>query len=252
MPTSLNSPISTSSPVVEVVMNRKRKLKVMEEKWKWGVANFIAALLLILEAHSASCHILAQENSAWRSIISHIESVVILILFTNAALDWYNHFFPLGISGDTSINVALSPAQRKLLGIKENEYGFKTKTPAKNENKIRHPYGFSDPLNGSFLSPKSNALFSGSLNMSSMNASSLDSSSWIYQPGHGDKTVSPMITNAEPKCSPSLNGTFTDEKSLRDYLREYEEKEKSFGLTSTTSPSGMYCILIFKLYRMVH
>lgn len=228
MPTSFTTPISTSSPVIDTVMHRKRQLAVAQDKWKWGMINFVTGIGIFLEAQSSSFHFLAEENSPWRSFISQIESGLVLILFFNALYDWYSHIFPFGISSDALPDLPFSPMQLKLLGVKENEYGFKTTTPTSKSGKSDHPFGFPSP-NGSFLSPQSN---------SNVFVTSLNSSSWIYQPGNEKSpTTGDSTKEAKVALSPSLNGTFTDEKSLKDYLRDYEQKEKTKSITNNLNKS---------------
>ena len=235
MPASFASPISCSSPVIDTVMSRKKQLTVARDKLYWGAANFIAAIFCFLEAQTF--HIVVNAESKWRPIISNLELFVCLVLITNTIMDWYSHIFPFGISSENLPELPLSPLQLSLLGVKKNEYGFKAASPVKHKGKDEHPFGFSSPLNGSFLSPQSSIVYSG--NASSLNLSTLDSSSWVYHANAGDKTTSPTAKDKlrDTKLNPSLNGTFTDEKSLKDYLKVYETKEK--GLNQSNN-SGLW------------
>ena len=71
------------------------------------------------------------------------------------------HFFPFGISQTIGGNVGsspqlipVSPRQRKLLGVAENDPLFGTSTPKqdpKPSDKASHPFGFPPPLEGSFV-----------------------------------------------------------------------------------------------------
>ena len=70
-------------------------------------------------------------------------------------------------SGNFVPEMTLSPLQMKLLGVKYNDVGFKTATPSKPKDTAKHPFGFSSPLDGSFISPQSKCV-------------SFESSSWIY------------------------------------------------------------------------
>merc|ERR1711976_1048578 len=60
--------------------------------------------------------------------------------------------------------------------------------------------------------------------------SSMDSSSWVYQ------GMSPKDNNLEKnrdfKPNLSLDGTFTDEASLKHFLSDIEEKEKILDISS--------------------
>ena len=234
MPASFASPISCSSPVIDTVMSRKKQLEIAKHKLYWGAANFVSALLCFLEAQTF--HLLVGADSTWRPIVSYVETFICIVLTTNAVIDWYSHFFPFGISSDAIPELPLNPLQLSLLGVKKNEYGFKTATPVKSKAKNEHPFGFGSPLNGSFLSPQSSAVYSPG---SSLQLSTLDSSSWVYHANAADKTSSPAPKDKmrESKPSPSLNGTFTDEKSLKDYLKSFEKNEK--GLNQSNS-SGIW------------
>lgn len=231
MPTSFASPISSSSPVIDTVLERQRQISIAKEKWKWGTANFFIALLLFLEAHASSFHMIVSEDSSWRPWMSYFGTFLALIFFTNALFDLYGHLFPLGISSGSLNELPFSPMQLKLLGVKANDYGFKVATPTKQSGKSNHPYGFGTPLNGSFISPQSTMY------------TSMDSSSWIYNPG-GSQTMSPTSLEKSKEVkqttSPSMNGTFTDEKSLMDYLNDYEQKERAKAIShnNQTSPNS--------------
>ena len=231
MPASFASPISCSSPVIDTVMSRKKQLEIAKHKLYWGAANFVSALLCFLEAQTF--HLLVGADSTWRPIVSYVETFICIVLTTNAVLDWYSHFFPFGISSDAIPELPLNPLQLSLLGVKKNEYGFKTATPVKSKAKNEHPFGFGSPLNGSFLSPQSSAVYSPG---SSLQLSTLDSSSWVYHANAGDKTTSPTAKDKlrDSKLNPSLNGTFTDEKSLKDYLKVYETKEKGLNQSNNS------------------
>lgn len=183
MPTTTSpfaSPMSTSSPMVEAIMTRKRQIVVAEAKWKWGMANMAAALFILFEAHI--CHIFADKHSFWRLHISWVENFMFVLFLTNAILDLIHHFFPFGVTAaHSNPDLPLSPLQRKLFGIKDDEPGFAKASPrAKLVEKNEHPYGFSQPLNGSFISPHAN---NSTTNEFDQYLSSLNSSSWLFQPG---------------------------------------------------------------------
>ena len=62
MPISLSSPMSTSSPVVNQVLERKRRIFESNDKFKWSMINFLAAVILFLEAEN---HLLLRSLSPW-------------------------------------------------------------------------------------------------------------------------------------------------------------------------------------------
>ena len=116
--------------------------------------------------------------------------------------------------------MTLSPLQMKLLGVKENDPGFKT-TPSKPKDKDFHPYGFNSPLEGSFISPHSKSYVS-------MSALSFDSTSWVYQSNCVPNSPNAQETE-KPKepIKPNASGTFTDAQLLKDYLKDFEQKDVS-------------------------
>jgi hypothetical protein len=72
----------------------------------------------------------------------------------------FAHFLPFGMSATFGGNTAgseigpVSPQQRKLLGVAENDPIFGTSTPKqdpKPADKASHPFGFPPPLEGSFV-----------------------------------------------------------------------------------------------------
>ena len=62
MPISFSSPISTQSPVVDQVVERKRRLVESKDKLKWSLINFLAAAVFFLEAEN---HFALRTNSGW-------------------------------------------------------------------------------------------------------------------------------------------------------------------------------------------
>ena len=181
MPSSFASPISTSSPLVDAVMERKRHIFVSKNKLKWGLANLIVAFFIFLEANSVACHIVFEEKSPWRLAFSRFESGVLVFLLTNGVLDFYNHFFPFGVATASGgkPDLTLSPKQMKLFSVSKDDPGFKCTPPLKPTDKAQHPFGFSSPLDGSFIAPN---FASSTMSGSTLYVSSMDSSSWAYSP----------------------------------------------------------------------
>jgi len=234
MPLSLSSPVSCSSPVVDVVMARKRKIFTSRQKWKWALVNFTGAIILLLEASAPSFHWFAQLESPWRFWISSVELSICALLAVNTMVDLYTYLFPLGMSSENTSEISLSPLKMKLLGVSNQDSGFKATPPAKpKESSRQHPFGFASPLNGSFISPQNSTMFSGQF-------SSMDSSSWIYQ-GTSPRDTK-LENNRDFKPNLSMNGTFTDEASLKHFLSDYEEKEKileiSNGFNASKNETG--------------
>ena len=221
--------------MIEKVMARKRQLLVSRQKWKWALANFTGAIFLLLESTAPSFHLFAQPENPWRFWSSSVELATCILLAVNTLVDLYAHFFPFGISSENASEIALSPRQMKLLGVRDQDFGFKATPPAKpKDSSKQHPFGFDSPLNGSFISPIQNStMFSGQF-------SSMDSSSWVYQ------GMSPKENNLEKnrdfKPNLSLDGTFTDEASLKHFLSDIEEKEKILDISSVFNVSSKISI----------
>ncbi len=230
MPLSLSSPVSCSSPVVDVVMARKRKIFTSRQKWKWALVNFTGAIILLLEASAPSFHWFAQLESPWRFWISSVELSICALLAVNTMVDLYTYLFPFGMSSENTSEISLSPLKMKLLGVSNQDSGFKATPPAKpKESSRQHPFGFASPLNGSFISPQNSTMFSGQF-------SSMDSSSWIYQ-GTSPRDTK-LENNRDFKPNLSMNGTFTDEASLKHFLSDYEEKEKILEISNGFNASS--------------
>ena len=165
----------------------------------------------------------------------------------------------------------LSPKQMSLFKINSDDPGFKVSTPNKPKegDKEKHPFGFSPPIEGSFIasSPSGGGTSrhggvsfynqsgynSGDTTGGFMGAnySSVDSSSWYYhRPGgspiyqnqvpHGGAAVgtgSASQSRILPKfnCSVTENGAISDKSDLQIFLKEYDDWEKSISHNNTAA-----------------
>ncbi len=226
MQTSFSRPISTSSPLVSAVMSKKKHLHEAQSKLKWGLANLHIAIFLFLEANLTSCHFLLDELSPWRTGFSRFENAVLLILLINGVLDLCAYMFPFGVYWSSSNDITLTQKQMKLFGVSPKDIGFKA-SPAPKPSDKGHPYGFSPPLDGSFIQQNYNSpvlINSPSVLGASTLMSSADSSSWVFSPGQHQKSPH----HREPvRPKTSVDGTISDEKKLHDYLQEFETMETS-------------------------
>ena len=289
--------IATASPLLTQVLERKRLLHRSQSKWKWALFNCIGAIVLIVEANGySSLQPFVDSNSSWRLTVSRLEMLCVVVLLTNATLDTLHYFFPylklptLNNIKDGTLNVAgkdlvLSPKQMSLFKINSDDPGFKVSTPnkPKDGDKEKHPFGFSPPIEGSFIASSPSGGGGGTsrhgvsfYNQSGYNSgdttggfiganySSVDSSSWYYhRPGgspiyqnqvpHGGGVTGGGSTNQSrilPKFNSSVteNGAISDKSDLQIFLKEYDDWEKSISHNQTaagmSNVSGMV-ILVF-------
>ena len=279
----------TTSPLLAQVLERKRLIYKSESKWKWALLNFIAAFALTVEANGySSFQPFVDARSPWRTLISRLEMVIVIVLMTNAILDTMNYFFPfikipsLVSSTEASLNVVgndlvLTPKQMSLFKIRKGDPGFKLPTPtkAKEGDKEKHPFGFSSPLEGSFVasSPNNSTRAGTSLyNRSGYrsgdttggfggNYSSVDSSSWYYHrpnsPVYQQQPTSPPLSNSRilPKFNTSVaeNGAISDQSDLKVFLKEYEDWEKSINHNSAdiSNVSGKLLVMATRVQKYI-
>ena len=267
----------TISPLLTEVLERKRLLYKSESKWKWALLNLVGAIALSIEANGySSFQPFVDSRSPWRTLISRIEMVCVVLLMTNAILDTLNYFFPFfkipswNDMGNSGLNVVgkdliLTPKQMSLFKINKGDLGFKESTPSKPKDgdKDKHPFGFPPPLEGSFIASSPNSTRGSLYNRSGYrsgdstgfggNFSTVDSSSWYYHPnspGYQAPTTSPTNTSRIlPKFNTTTteNGAISDQADLKVFLKEYNEWEKSFNHTGASSPnlSGNHYMLFY-------
>ena len=270
---------ATTSPLLVQVLERKRLLYKSESKWKWALLNFVAAFALIVEANGySSFQPFVDARSPWRTLISRLEMAIVIVLMINVILDTMNYFFPfikipsLGNFTEASLNMVgndlvLTPKQMSLFKIRKGDPGFKLSTPtkAKEGDKEKHPFGFSSPLEGSFVASSPNNSTRGGTSLYNrsgyhsgdttggfgVNYSPVDSSSWYYHrpntPAYQQPT-SPSLNNSRilPKFNTSVaeNGAISDQSDLKVFLKEYEDWEKSINHDSAdlSNVSGRFLV----------
>ena len=277
----------TTSPLLTQVLERKRLIHKSESKWKWALLNFIGAVALTIESNGySSFQPFVDARSPWRTMISRIEMGCVVVLLINAILDTLNYFFPFikvptfNNLTDASLNVVgkdlvLTPKQMSLFRVNKDDPGFKMSTPNKPKegDKDKHPFGFSSPLNGSFVasSPNDSTRRGASVYNRSgynsadttgglgLNYSSVDSSSWYYHrpnsPVYQSQPTSPSpLTNSRilPKFNSSVaeNGAISDQSDLKVFLKEYDDWEKSInikdGVDASIASGRLFCFTFFE------
>jgi len=239
--------------LVSLVMAKRRQLAQSRDAWKWALANLAGAFLTMADTY---LHFMLGSHSGWRPSLTGLESVMAVVFFANAVIDVARHFFPYfnlksllgGIFGGMdhlqpsylAEDVVLTQKQMTLLGVNKGDPGFKLLEEKKAKaDSSKHPFGFGPPIEGSFiLSPGVQT----AANSPNSRMSSMDSSSWhYYNPGSpntsgqypgldGNKTKDQTPNNQPQSYTPKFNSSLTevnDERSLRQYLKEYNEWEKS-------------------------
>ncbi|CAB4068099.1 unnamed protein product [Lepeophtheirus salmonis] len=167
-------------------------------------------------------------------LVSYLESFIALLVLTQGLLNAFSYVFPMF----RREKIPLTSGQMTRLGLRPTSPGFKLmSSPLK---KINSPPTFS-PLEGSFI------LKGGHLE-SSMNTS-LNSSSWIYQSFNTQSNSSPTKDTKEEQSgkrrpndfkrahfnNTSHNSSINDDKSLTEYLKDFETWEKSQSFLSTNN-----------------
>nr|CAD7589196.1 unnamed protein product [Timema genevievae] len=144
--------------------------------------------------------------------------------------------------------VIVTPAQKKLMGIKDADPYFRVSSTPKSEkgSQLQSPNLSLTPLNLSSTSWRSSLLSTPhSEGLSSPNFS-MSSSSWMFNTGSPDTATSgrhPLPPSATPTYTSTPNVSsvdfIEDEKMLAKYLREFDAQEKKAAVgMSTEQPSN--------------
>ena len=233
-------PSESDVPVLERTIQLSDNTKKARSHLLWGCLNSVVFSILLLDI-IYTCPQYGQYTQ--------------LIEYVTAGLFLLNSVFHFGRYIWTTFKIeplALSPRQKILLGVKENDPYVKLKsvlspTPKKSPNAPREAI---TPLNMTALSWMSNSVLSRSagsgLNDTTVSSQnySVSSSSWMYQaasPGnmslspdlsrdallhHQTKTTPNRLYTSQLPSTPS-SGFIGDEDSLSQYLRDFESHEKS-------------------------
>lgn len=121
-----NSRISPKkSPTTDSVQRRRQQIKKSEKAAFWALFNSLFALILYYEI----CYIKTLAEIS--SLLVYVEWSVCIVFATSACYDFIVHFWPYTFMRPIVIN----QADKKLLGIKEDEFGFQIQqdTPVKQE-----------------------------------------------------------------------------------------------------------------------
>lgn len=99
------------SPSTESVLKRRHDIKKSEQSAYWAIFNTSIASLLYYDL------ICLQTFGGW----AYIEWAACAMFTASACYDFIVHFWPYTFMKP----ILVSPAEKKLLGIKEEEFGFK-------------------------------------------------------------------------------------------------------------------------------
>ncbi len=227
---------SDKLPFLSSIVARQRQLGRAAYAHKWAIANLAVAALVAADVRTGAMHDAlfgpggggGASSAAHRTpqpLLTLLECLAVVVLVANGLYCALIHFFPTLGKAD----IVLSEAQMKLMHIDAISHpGFRL-PPKEKANTPKYPNPFS-PLRGSFLLP------SPSSPSDSVTAGSpLDSSSWIYHPGSGSASPSAADASshpASPRFNSSINGSIKDERTLDEFLDEYEAWERQNKSTS--------------------
>jgi hypothetical protein len=107
------------SPTAENVQRRRLDIKKSEMAAYWALFNTSVAMLLYYDL----CYLRVLQDIS--VILIYIEWVVCSLFTASACYDFYIHFWPHTFMR----TIVVSPHDKRLLGIQEDEFGFKVEEP---------------------------------------------------------------------------------------------------------------------------
>ncbi|XP_046430081.1 transmembrane protein 209 isoform X1 [Neodiprion virginianus] len=226
---SPNARVLTPKPQVQQTLDLRQTQTKVKNSITWF---FINTSLLSVVIYDILYGGVAYKPFCW------IEWCLASILALNAVY----HIVSYAIATLSIQPVVLSPRQRKLLGVTDNDPLFKTEVPT--PQKLSEP---SSPQHFSTmnLSWRSNTLGSPGLNESKDYTVSSPFYKYNSPSSPRKLTVSPN-TSLNKSFNNSLNGSLTgegliyDEVQLQTYLKELEHRErKSTSVTNVDQPSNL-------------
>lgn len=108
-----------NSPTAEHVLKRRLDIEKSERAAYWALFNTSVGTLLYYDL----CYLKVFENIS--IVLVYLEWLVCGLFITSACYDFYIHFWPHTFMRP----IAVSPYDKKLLGIQEDEFGFKIEEP---------------------------------------------------------------------------------------------------------------------------
>ncbi|RWS27596.1 transmembrane protein 209-like protein, partial [Leptotrombidium deliense] len=229
------------------VMERKQKIYDSRNAFLWGLINLFFALLFTMDICNGFMFNYFTSYSIVL-LVKLIESVVTLIFTLNAVYDFALYSWPYCWMKP----IEVTPEQKKLFAIKDNELGFVTTPKTSTESKSKS-FGVTPPFvlypensspSMSFLnkssgtSPptvQSKSFLSSTPNMS-FNYSSVgdtSASSWIYSQNISDakkpspdSSFSSLNNSFLKRRNISAANSIKDESGLEEYLKNFDLVEE--------------------------
>lgn len=107
------------SPTTESVQKRRREIHRSEKSAYWAILNTSIALLLYYDL----CYLKVLYNIS--ILLAYLEWFVCALFTISACYDFVIHFWPYTFMKPIIVN----PIEKRLLGITEDEFGFKIQEP---------------------------------------------------------------------------------------------------------------------------
>uniref|UniRef100_A0A6G1SHE7 Transmembrane protein 209 n=1 Tax=Aceria tosichella TaxID=561515 RepID=A0A6G1SHE7_9ACAR len=116
------------SPTAENVQRRRLDIEKSELAAYWALFNTSVAILLYYDL----CYLRILEN--FSTVLMYIEWVICSLFTASACYDFYIHFWPHTFMRP----IVVSPQDKRLLGIQEDEFGFKVAEPAQVKTELTY------------------------------------------------------------------------------------------------------------------
>lgn len=108
-----------NSPTAENVQKRRLDIEKSERAAYWALFNTSVAILLYYDL----CYLKVLEDIS--ALLTYLEWLVCALFTTSACYDFYIHFWPHTFMRP----IIVSPYDKRLLGIQEDEFGFRVEQP---------------------------------------------------------------------------------------------------------------------------
>lgn len=200
------------SKVTESVQQRRRDIEKSEKAAYWAILNAILATILYYDL----CYIQIFINIG--NFFIYFEWFICAIFTTNAFYDIIIHLWAYTFMQP----IILNNTERRLLGIKEDEFGFKIQDNINDDHEQSSNQHSTNHLGQSYQQPQPyrEAALSGS------------SGSILHLYDEGERIVTQQRTNLSSQDN-SINNSrrsrITDKETLAEYLKEVQEKESFVG-----------------------
>lgn len=242
---------SEGNNIISKALHKRRTLQTARWNMIWGILSLIIALILWIDIYDGA---VSRYLRGYSPLLCYLEAAVAVMFSMNFLTDLYKY---LSYSVfDAPLEISL--AQKKILGISDQEDGFETptknssvqkndsmsenlllshsilssSTPNNSDTKwsnsrsstyLESPYSWNGNFSASPSWNSTSTPYSSGLMDSSVLSTS--SSSWIY----ADKSnvVRSRTTSTQSKKLPPINAedVIADERKLKQYLNEFENQD---------------------------